>query len=629
LQIAVTHTGNFQQGQTNATYTVTVTNTGTAGTSGNVQVNVTIPAGETLVSSSGSGWSANGSVATRGDALAAGQSWPSITVTVNVAASATSPQVVTVSITGGGAQNANAQDSTTIINTVSFLFGRYAFFLSGFDVNGAVAIAGSINVDANGIVTGEEDFKDPTTLLTAASVVGNCQNFPVAASGFCNLTAGGKTSRYDFVLRNNFVVARLAEDPADAPSGCGPAFAKSSCGSGVLISQQVPSPTALTTAGGFNGYFSIAFSGTDAAGGRMAIEGNIFTDLSAAVTPGANGSQADINDNATLIQPTPSTANNVTGKMTGPVDANGRATMTMSICTALSSGVCNTPPLQQTLTLALYILAPEVPKTNQSGRAFAIDITAANAQVLSGQFNWLGNLPLDLTIDSTNFPVNVFALWGVSPGSPASSSTQIGIFNGMTGQLSFDSNDAGKFNGGPPGLPQAGTISTPISVSPNGRAVLSVMVGATPSTYILYLDAVSDGNMLGATVGVANDTKVSFGFFTGQVPTSRFDNTHITGTYVTGTDSPVLSTVPNSVSPITLTPSSSSCSTTCNGTFAAGSTNGNYSFVPATGRGTALASSGQVFQNKNAVFYIITPGLMMVMGADQGVTSDAIGFIQF
>ena len=264
FQISVSHTGNFQQGQQNAVYTVTVTNAGNAATSGNVQVNITIPNGETLVSSSGSGWATSGSVATRGDALAAGQNWPSITVTVNVAANATSPQVVMVSITGGGAQTANAQDSTTITNTVSFLFGRFAFLFGGFDANGAVAVAGSINVNANGNVTGEEDFKDPKTVLTAASVVGNCQNFPAPASGFCNLTAGGKTSRYDFVLRNNFVVARLAEDPADAPNGCGPAFPSSSCGSGVLINQQVPNSNALTTAGGFNGYFNIGFAGTDA-----------------------------------------------------------------------------------------------------------------------------------------------------------------------------------------------------------------------------------------------------------------------------------------------------------------------------------------------------------------------------
>src|SRR5437879_3087697 len=117
FQISVSHTGNFQQTQQNATYTIAVTNTGNGASSGNVQVNVIIPSGESLVFMTGAGWSRPSlAAATRSDILAAGQSWPSITVTVNVASNATSPQVVTASISGGGAATANAQDSTTIVS---------------------------------------------------------------------------------------------------------------------------------------------------------------------------------------------------------------------------------------------------------------------------------------------------------------------------------------------------------------------------------------------------------------------------------------------------------------------------------------------------------------------------------
>ncbi len=59
FRISVSHTGNFLQNQ-HATYTVTVTNTGTAASSGNVQVNLTIPSGEALVSMTGTGWSVSG-----------------------------------------------------------------------------------------------------------------------------------------------------------------------------------------------------------------------------------------------------------------------------------------------------------------------------------------------------------------------------------------------------------------------------------------------------------------------------------------------------------------------------------------------------------------------------------------
>jgi uncharacterized repeat protein (TIGR01451 family) len=56
LGITSSHTGNFAQGQQNATYTLLVTNTGAGPTVDPVTVTETIPSGETLVSMSGSGW---------------------------------------------------------------------------------------------------------------------------------------------------------------------------------------------------------------------------------------------------------------------------------------------------------------------------------------------------------------------------------------------------------------------------------------------------------------------------------------------------------------------------------------------------------------------------------------------
>ena len=153
------------------------------------------------------------------------------------------------------------------------------------------------------------------------------------------------------------------------------------------MAQQVPDSNAVTSVGGFNGYFSLGLVGTNSTGGRFGIAGNIFTDLSGAITAGANGnaSQVDMNDNNTLIQPAASSTTNVTGTILGPIDPNGRATAQMTV------GISPAP--QRTLTLALYILSPQVPASDQSGHAFAIDITpiATNAQVLSGQFSWLGN----------------------------------------------------------------------------------------------------------------------------------------------------------------------------------------------------------------------------------------------
>lgn len=118
LAIAMTHTGNFTRGETNAAYTVAVSNTSpSVPTSAAVTVTETVPAGMTLVSMSGTGWTcpAKGNTCTRSDALGAMTSYPAITVKVNVAANAGSPLVNAVSVSGGGAAAASTTDSTVIV----------------------------------------------------------------------------------------------------------------------------------------------------------------------------------------------------------------------------------------------------------------------------------------------------------------------------------------------------------------------------------------------------------------------------------------------------------------------------------------------------------------------------------
>jgi len=115
LGIAKTHTGNFSAGQSGATYSVVVRNTGTLATSGTVTVTDTMPSGLTPVSMAGTGWSCSGNSCTRSDALNPGASYSAIMVTVNVGADA--PALVTnqVGVSGGGAGTASASDPTTIL----------------------------------------------------------------------------------------------------------------------------------------------------------------------------------------------------------------------------------------------------------------------------------------------------------------------------------------------------------------------------------------------------------------------------------------------------------------------------------------------------------------------------------
>jgi hypothetical protein len=115
LTISKTHAGNFTQGQNGAAYTITVSNPALAGpTVGTVTVTDTAPAGMTLALMSGTGWTCTGNTCSRTDSLAGGASYPAITATVNVSATAGSPLVNSASVSGGGSATATSNDSTTI-----------------------------------------------------------------------------------------------------------------------------------------------------------------------------------------------------------------------------------------------------------------------------------------------------------------------------------------------------------------------------------------------------------------------------------------------------------------------------------------------------------------------------------
>ena len=113
--ISKTHVGSFLPGQNGATYALSFTNIGNAATSGTVSVVDTIPAGLTLVSMAGSGWTCAGNTCSRIDALGAGASYPPITVTVGVSSSAPAQLTNKASIGGGGAALVTAFDPTNIL----------------------------------------------------------------------------------------------------------------------------------------------------------------------------------------------------------------------------------------------------------------------------------------------------------------------------------------------------------------------------------------------------------------------------------------------------------------------------------------------------------------------------------
>jgi len=125
LSVASSHLGRFALGQAGAVYTLTVANAGPNPTSAPVTVTDTLPAGLAATAISGSGWSCTLATlsCTRADALAAGASYPAITLTVNVTANSPGSVTNQVSVIGGNSPAANATDFTSIDATYSYLVG--------------------------------------------------------------------------------------------------------------------------------------------------------------------------------------------------------------------------------------------------------------------------------------------------------------------------------------------------------------------------------------------------------------------------------------------------------------------------------------------------------------------------
>src|SRR5262249_24109411 len=112
----ITTNAPFTQGQTTASYSITVSNNGTGAVlAGNVVTARDFPpAGYTVTSLSGPGWSCVlvSLTCTRSDGLAVGGSFTAITVTGTVAGNAVGPLTNSASVSGGGELRTNNNTSS-------------------------------------------------------------------------------------------------------------------------------------------------------------------------------------------------------------------------------------------------------------------------------------------------------------------------------------------------------------------------------------------------------------------------------------------------------------------------------------------------------------------------------------
>jgi large repetitive protein len=216
LTVNKTHTGNFTRGSTN-TYTVRVTNTGSGSTIAPVSITDTLPTGLTPGSASGSGWICTiiGQTVncSRSDALAAGSSYPLISIPVTVEQNAGSSLTNTVDVSGGGDPSTtnNSDNDPTVINSSSDLEVTKtgpAKVVVGNTLTYTITVTNNGPSDATNV-----NLSDPTPAgLSFVSNSGACvSSFP------CNLgtiaAGSSKTITATYTIPGNYITGNLGPDP--------------------------------------------------------------------------------------------------------------------------------------------------------------------------------------------------------------------------------------------------------------------------------------------------------------------------------------------------------------------------------------------------------------------------------
>ena len=192
LTIAKSHNGNFTQGDSADTYTLTVSNVGLGSTTGTVTVTDTLPAGLAPTAADNgllNGWNVSVSgqtiTASRSDLLTGGTSYPALLLTVSVASNSPVSVTNSASVAGGGELNTTndtASDLTTITQVADLTISKSH---AGNFAQGDSADIYTLTVSNVGLssTTGSVTVTDtlpaawrPQPPTTASSTVGTCRS---------------------------------------------------------------------------------------------------------------------------------------------------------------------------------------------------------------------------------------------------------------------------------------------------------------------------------------------------------------------------------------------------------------------------------------------------------------------
>lgn len=394
LSISKTHAGNFAQGQSSAAYTVTVSNqAGAASTNSAVTVTENIPTGLTLQSMTGTGWDCSGvTTCTRSDPLAGGASYPAITATVSVANNAAASVTNQVTVSGGGALPATANDPTTIIvpqpQTITFpSIAPVSFGVAPFTLNATASSGLPVSFAAS-----------PQVVCTVAG-----STLTIVGAGTCTITAS-QAGNAAFALANpvsqNLTVNPAAQtitfpQPADTALNAGPVTLTASSTSALAVTYASTTQTICTVA---NSSVTLVAKGTCSITASQAgnVNFNAATSVSKSFTVLGNGNVI------TFPQPVD------TELFAGPVNLTGTANSSLAVSYASNStGVCTVAGSTVTL-VSVGACSITANQAGDSNFAAAIAVTRTFSVLKGSQTITFGTLT-GLTFGASAFNLTASA----------------------------------------------------------------------------------------------------------------------------------------------------------------------------------------------------------------------------
>jgi len=500
---SLSHVGSFAQGESNAQYEVSITNNGPGSTgdptggSQPMTVTDTLNAAFTYASGSGTGWScsASGQVVTckNDSAIAESNSYPELTINVNVSGTASGNITNQIAAAGAGVSSVNSNIDTVTIDVAPV-------FTSVNNATFKVGTASSFVVTASG--TPAPTFSETGALPSGVTLTntGTLSGTPAAGTGGTypiTITAanGSTNATQTFTLTVDQSPAITSANSTTFATGAAGSFTVTASGYPAAMFSEtgtLPTGVTLSSAG--------LLSGTPAAG-----SGGTYTFTITAANGSTNATQAFTLtvDQAPVFTSANSATFTVGSAGSFTVTASGNPAPTFTETGALPTGV----------TLSSAGLLSGTPAAG-SGGTYTFTITAANGSTNATQTFTLtvDQAPSITSVSSTTFTAGTAGTFTVmASGYPAATFSETGAL--PTG-ITFTN------TGILTGTPIAGTGGTYVIVinASNGVSPVSVQ---TFTLTVNQAPVITSANNTTFTVGTAG----TFSVTTTGFPTATLSET--------------------------------------------------------------------------------------------------------